>query len=150
MQPKAILDKFSPDDIRQWFEDADTDGNGELCINEFFMWSLKIASSQHGTRALEVAFEKYDKDRTGMLDAIEFGKVCEDLGFGSCANEIFQVLDNDDSGVLSYREIVAALTSQTPRDMNTKGYVHRPTDLRWNRAPICQVALLVSMRTGCC
>ena len=76
MQPKHLLETFSTEQIRGWFDEADRDGSGTLCINEFFMWSLQDASAQFGSKALQSAFERYDRDNTGQLDAMEFGKAC--------------------------------------------------------------------------
>ena len=80
------------------FDLADTDASGVLTINEFFAWTLGNAGMAHGKRALELAFNKYDADCTGMLDGIEFSHVCEDLGFGAAAQKIFAALDTDSSG----------------------------------------------------
>ena len=120
MQPKQILDRFSFEQISQWFHEADRDGNGTLCANEFFMWSLGNITSQLGPRALELAFEKYDANKTGELDESEFGAVCNDLGFGSVSSDIFQSLDHDASGVLSYKEVVQGLQGCAVSDPEAK------------------------------
>ena len=77
-----------------WFNEADTDCSGTLSPDEFFKWSLNNASQQHGADALAVAFNKYDRDGTGQLDAVEFGSACVELGFGVVANAIFKSLDH--------------------------------------------------------
>ena len=94
MQPAAIRDHFSSDEILLWFNEADTDCSGTLSPDEFFKWSLNNASQQHGADALAVAFNKYDRDGTGQLDAVEFGSACVELGFGVVANAIFKSLDH--------------------------------------------------------
>ena len=43
-----------------------SDGNGTMSINEWFRWALRNASQQHGERALALAFQKYDADKTGF------------------------------------------------------------------------------------
>ena len=123
MQPKAILDKYSPDEIRSWFDSADRDGNGTLCVNEYFLWTLEKAWTAHGPSALRYAFERYDKDKTGSLDALEFERACVQLGFGEYAQSIFKVLDADGSGMVSYSELVDALKSDVPQDSAVKSMI---------------------------
>ena len=108
MQPEAIRNQYTPEEIQSWFNQADVNGDGTLCINEFFRWSLANASAQHGANALRVAFEKYDVDGTGHLDAIEFAKACEDLGFGAVAHQIFRSLDDDGSGTVSASPLLSS------------------------------------------
>ena len=50
-------------------------------------------------------FRKYDKDNEGTLDAMEFSRACEDMGFGSMAHELFLELDQDGSGSVAYSEL---------------------------------------------
>ena len=71
MQPKKIRDTHEAAAIRQWFDAADTDKSGSLSIDEFFLWSLGNAAVMFGARALTGVFERYDTNRTGMLDASE-------------------------------------------------------------------------------
>ena len=120
MQPAKIRAHFSADEIRTWFEAADGNGDGVLSINEFFVWSLGNAAQKHGMAALQNVFAKYDKDKTGFLDAIEFGQAAAEMGFGAAAHDIFRGLDDDGSGTVSYRELVAALTAEVPTDPSTK------------------------------
>lgn len=101
MQPRAIREQYSTDEIRTWFLQADSDGNGSLSVNEFFRWSMANISSHFGDSALRVAFSHYDKDGTGSLDALEFAAACNDLGFGASAHQIFRELDDDRSGAIS-------------------------------------------------
>ena len=78
MQPRAIREQYSTDEIRTWFQQADSDGNGSLSVNEFFRWSMANISSHFGDSALRVAFSHYDKDGTGSLDALEFAAACNE------------------------------------------------------------------------
>lgn len=97
MQPKHVRAANSLDEIKSWFKAADLNGNGTVSINEFFSWTLakQIGGGGEGLQGL---FAAYDKDGTGYLDANEFQKVADDLGFGAGAYEIFQDLDQDNSG----------------------------------------------------
>lgn len=62
-----------------------------------------------GKDALTKAFEQYDSNRSGQLDIEEFGKACAVLGFGAAKSEIFQALDANGSGVLTYKELIDGL-----------------------------------------
>ena len=118
--PRTVIDKYTPAEIRAWFDAADTNGDGTLCINEFFRWSLSNAARRHGAVSLAYAFQKYDRDGTGMLDADEFAACCEDLGFGAVAYNIFRELDTNCSGSISYGELSETLAGSAPVDTKTK------------------------------
>ena len=120
MQPRKIRDEYTTEDIREWFVAADLDGNGTICINEFFRWSLLNAAQKHGDEALKASFRQYDTDATGQLDALEFESVCRDMGFESVAYDIFSSLDGDSSGTVSYHELLRSLKEQAPRNLDTK------------------------------
>ena len=107
------------EEIHDWFKAGDTDGNGVLSINEFFLWTLSNSATVHGATALKQAFVKYDKDGTGLLDAREFKSACQEMGFGSVAHEIFEDLDKDGSGAISYRELAKTLTETVPEHRAT-------------------------------
>lgn len=120
MQPARVRNEFTSAQIHEWFDAADLNTDGVLSINEFFRWSLMNASQKHGAAALEHAFTRYDKDGTGMLDALEFERVCKDMGYGAVAQGIFSGLDNDGSGAITYRELIESMTSNPPADTTTK------------------------------
>ena len=121
MQPRQIREAHSSDQIRQWFNAADLDGNGTLSINEFFAWSLHNASVKYGQHALEQAFKKYDGDHSGLLDSAEFEAVCADMGFDTVAMKIFNTLDGDDSGFVAYKEVLDLAEKEVPTDPEVKG-----------------------------
>lgn len=120
MQPLRVRQQFAAEEIRRWFDAADGNGDGVLSINEFFCWSLTNASRKHGTTALEEVFARYDKDKTGFLDSIEFTRAATEMGFGAVAHQIFRGLDDDGSGTLSYHELVRGLADEVPVDPKTK------------------------------
>lgn len=121
MQPDKILHDFGVNVIREWFDQADLDGDGTLSVNEFFQFALSNASQEHGSESIRYVFEKYDRDHKGHLDAIEWQQVCKDLGFGSVASEIFEALDEDGSGTISYDELIDSFkTRPPPSDPETK------------------------------
>ena len=87
---------------------------------QFFKWSLSNASAQHGSNALAIAFQRYDREGTGELDAMEFSNACSDLGFGSAAHDIFRTLDATGKGTVSYKELVDNVTANAPSNLETK------------------------------
>ena len=134
-QNKDVRDAFGAEEIRVWFDAADVDRDGTLSIFEFFRWSAAKASKRHGAEMLESAFHVYDKDSTGHLDAIEFEKVCTDLGFGSVSYEIFSALDSDGSGTVAYGELVSDSTptpshdcASDPDPVDTTGWIIQGRD----------------------
>lgn len=98
-------------ELRTLFEEMDANVSGDISMDEYFIWSLGVAS-QHGG-GLESVFKKYDSDGSGMLDMIEFALAIEELGFeATFASEIFLELDDDNSGSVSYSEISTTLRAR--------------------------------------
>ena len=62
-----------------------------------------------GEHTFESWSGRFDKDGTGQLDIAEFDKLAGANGFGAGANAIFRELDDDNSGTVSYNEIVAQM-----------------------------------------
>lgn len=106
MQPRTFREQHGPGQIRKWFDAADLDRSGRLSIDEFFRWTVGNAAIRHGAGSLKAAFEKFDKDKTGEIDALEFGKLCDELGFGAVSHELFRQLDQDQSGAILYTELL--------------------------------------------
>ena len=119
MQPNAIRASFSAAEIRQWFATADSNDDGVLSVNEFFMWALN-SSSAVGARALEAVFAEHDKDGSGLLDFREFEKVATKMGFGTSALGIFRDLDKDRSGSISYKELIGSFNEAPPANAEVK------------------------------
>ena len=59
MQPPAIKKSHTEAEIRGWFDAADTDGDGAVSINEFFVWTLQ-KEALNGMDGLRSLFECYD------------------------------------------------------------------------------------------
>ena len=106
MQPASLRARYSTEQIRQWFREADLDGNGVLSVNEFFRYSLANAIHKYGADALNAVFREYDTNRTGTLDGAEFAALAAKLGFGTVAHNIFRDLDINGTGALSYSEVI--------------------------------------------
>lgn len=94
------------------FNTVDTDGSGTISMDEYFLFALSIAAQQTGS-GIEAIFRKYDKSGEGSLDASEFSRAVEDMGFGSIAHELFLELDRDESGSVSYGELIKLLQERT-------------------------------------
>ncbi|KOO25580.1 calcium-dependent protein kinase 17-like protein [Chrysochromulina tobinii] len=121
MQPASVHAKHSREEIRKWFDAADDNGDGELSIEEFFKWSLHKASQKFGETTLNTVFEKFDKDRSGYLNAWEFEQAATEMGFGGVADHLFKSLDHDCSGTVTYSELIASLQAGTTEvDVETK------------------------------
>lgn len=143
MQPDALRKRHSREQIIQWYEDAlrsvyadgvslEHGGHATLSLNEFFLWALAeagrkfdayLAPLQLGANALGRAFASYDGNSNGELDYDEFRQLCSDLGFINLAKRVFETLDTDESGTLSYAELVQSITTAIPRDMEAKGFL---------------------------
>jgi Ca2+-binding EF-hand superfamily protein len=124
MQPMRVRELHTRDTLREWYEAADEDHSGKLTINEFFSWSLN-SSQVGGASVLERIFRKYDVDNSGSIGKDEFKRMAYDLGFGHMAHEAFAVLDNDRSGSITYREVLAALKKDVPFNLCVNRFLTR-------------------------
>lgn len=111
---KRLRNSLQVEQVKQWFDAADADGDGTVSVDEFFLWSLSSAAAEHGAASVQAVFEKYDRDKTGYLDILEFSKACKDVAMGSVADDIFHSLDQDKSGQISYHELSDRLAGKVP------------------------------------
>ena len=77
----------SDKDIRDLFDEVDTDGSGTVSMDEYFFWVLGTASRK--SDGLGNLFRNYDTSKEGTLDAMEFNRACEDMGFTEVSHELF-------------------------------------------------------------
>ena len=100
----AVLSIEDEDAMHSLFTAIDVNKSGTVEVDEYFLWTLDVASVQGG--GLVHIFEKYDNGGEGMLDASEFALAIEDLGFTSTfAHDLFVEMDEDNSGAISYKEL---------------------------------------------
>jgi len=114
--PRRVRDGHGMDTVREWFRAADSDCNGSLSINEFFVWSIaeghKHSAGAHSP--LYEAFARFDASQrssqyAGSLDYIEFENLCTSVGFGPHTYEIFHSLDEGRLGYIVYKDIEAVV-----------------------------------------
>ncbi|XP_043724682.1 calcium-dependent protein kinase 13 [Telopea speciosissima] len=116
---KAGLQKFSSplaeSDVQMLIEAVDTNGKGKLNFGEFVAVSLhlqRMANDEH----LRKAFSYFDKDGNGYIDPEELqGALMEDgtITSADVANDIFQEVDTDKDGKISYEEFAAMMKTGT-------------------------------------
>ena len=109
--PPNAAKKYSRPELREFFEVMDRDGEGSVDACEFFLFTLRHAARMVG-QSLDMVFNRYDRDKTGHLDRLEFRSAMESMGFGHVAEDLFRMLDHDGSAEVSYRELDAVLGSR--------------------------------------
>ena len=135
MLPHRLREAYTSNQIRGWFDDADTDGDGTLSINEFFLWSLGTSAEKFGATSITNALKKFDRspDKSGLFDMLSFERLCIELGFGAHqAQNIFRSLDIAGTGTVTIDEIVMLLgkdQSTIPAKHEAKQFV---TSLVWS------------------
>ena len=152
MQPSGVRKMHGDDQIREWFEAADEDGDGTVSINEFFTWTLHRQTVGGSDLKLRAIFAAHDKDGSRYLDAAEFQKLADEIGFGAVAQSMFREFDVDGSGSFEYTELLERLCrpdaagdaqtkqflmamawSQSEKDAQNEGGVVQQLDLAsWN------------------
>jgi Ca2+-binding EF-hand superfamily protein len=136
MQPAEVRTRFDEETLRGWFEAADTDGDGVVSVNEFLLWSLaKEAGRNGGHERIRALFSRQDRNGSGMVDLREFQAICDGIGFGAVAQEVFRDLDDDHSGYVNYHELLDNLAgvgglhrSLTTFSENEPAPPRRPSD----------------------
>ncbi|KAM7463955.1 hypothetical protein LguiA_032076 [Lonicera macranthoides] len=116
---KIGLQKFSTQlaesEVQLLIEAVDTNGKGSLDYGEFVAISLhlkRMANDEH----LHKAFSYFDKDGNGYIEPDELRNALMEDGADDCtdvANDIFQEVDTDKDGRISYDEFVAMMKTGT-------------------------------------
>ncbi|KAL4086684.1 hypothetical protein PRIC1_013746 [Phytophthora ramorum] len=97
------------------FRRCDTDGGGEIDLAEFKMAMFAVDPVSGNTLGFSPsallgprdAFELFDEDGTGQIDALEFADVLEYFGMDVSdekQEKIFKKYDKDKSGYIDYKE----------------------------------------------
>jgi len=117
-QSPAVRAKFSNEQIREWFDEADTDKNGTLDVNEFFRLNGRIKTWNPTPTAAQQTpprpgmkdmrqFMAADKDGNQFLDYDEFVAMQPDdvkAKLGDDMKTWFEMADEDGNGVLDMNE----------------------------------------------
>ncbi|KAL4587143.1 hypothetical protein LXL04_000009 [Taraxacum kok-saghyz] len=116
---KTGLQKFNTQlaesEVQLLIEAVDTNGKGTLDYGEFVAISLhlkKMANDEH----LHKAFSYFDKDGNGFIEPQELQDALMEDGDAdgaNVANDIFQEVDTDKDGKISYEEFVAMMKTGT-------------------------------------
>lgn len=116
---KAGLQKFNTQlaesEVQLLIESVDTNGKGTLDYGEFVAISLhlkKMANDEH----LHKAFSYFDKDGNGYIVPQELQDALMedgDMDSANVANDIFQEVDTDKDGKISYEEFAAMMKTGT-------------------------------------
>ncbi|KAL7265557.1 hypothetical protein ACSBR1_003353 [Camellia fascicularis] len=116
---KGGLQKFgshlAESEVQMLVEAVDTNGKGTLDCGEFVAVSLhlqRMANDDH----LHKAFAYFDKDGNGYIEPGELQDALMEDGADDCtavANDIFQEVDTDKDGKISYDEFAAMMKTGT-------------------------------------
>ncbi|KAL1331022.1 hypothetical protein HN51_048276 [Arachis hypogaea] len=107
--------QLAESEIQMLLEAVNTNGKGTLDYGEFVAVSLhlkRMANDEH----LRKAFSYFDKDGNGYIEPDELRNALMEDGTDDCAdvaNDIFQEVDTDKDGRISYEEFVAMMKTGT-------------------------------------
>ena len=111
--PEELRKANSEETLRETFQMADANSDGSISLEEYFFWTLGWASKNSGAaNALEQCFHQYDDTGDGQLNLREFTRAVSRFGYGDLGHSIFRELDNDNTGTVSYPEIIEALKAR--------------------------------------
>ncbi|KAE8711660.1 Calcium-dependent protein kinase 7 [Hibiscus syriacus] len=107
--------QLAESEVQMLIEAVDANGKGTLDYGEFLAVSLhlqRMANDEH----LRKAFSYFDKDGNGFIEPDELRDALMEDGDDDCtnvANDIFQEVDTDKDGCISYDEFVAMMKTGT-------------------------------------
>ncbi|KAI4338907.1 hypothetical protein MLD38_023914 [Melastoma candidum] len=112
---KNFCSQLAESELQMLIEAVDMNGKGTLDYGEFVAVSLhlqRMANDEH----LRKAFSYFDKDGNGYIMPEELREALTEDGADDCydiANDIFQEVDTDKDGRISYEEFVAMMKTGT-------------------------------------
>ncbi|KAL4115288.1 hypothetical protein PRIC2_013453 [Phytophthora ramorum] len=121
------------------FRRCDTDGGGEIDLAEFKMAMFAVDPVSGNTLGFSPsallgprdAFELFDEDGTGQIDALEFADVLEYFGMDVSdekQEKIFKKYDKDKSGYIDYKEFRSIDSDDDLEGTNTKKRKEKQSD----------------------
>ncbi|KAL4346380.1 hypothetical protein GQ457_17G006540 [Hibiscus cannabinus] len=112
---KNFGSQLAESEVQMLIEAVDANGKGTLDYGEFLAISLhlqRMANDEH----LRKAFSFFDKDGNGFIEPDELRDALMEDGADDCtnvANDIFQEVDTDKDGRISYDEFAAMMKTGT-------------------------------------
>lgn len=112
---QKLNSQLAESEIQMLIEAIDSNGKGTLDYGEFIAVSLhlqRMANDEH----LRKAFSYFDKNGNGYIEPDELQDALMEDGSEDCtnvANDIFQEVDTDKDGVISYEEFAAMMKTGT-------------------------------------
>ncbi|KAK8482906.1 hypothetical protein V6N13_100974 [Hibiscus sabdariffa] len=112
---KNFGSQLAESEVQMLIEAVDANGKGTLDYGEFLAVSLhlqRMANDEH----LRKAFSFFDKDGNGFIEPDELRDALMEDGADDCtnvANDIFQEVDTDKDGRISYDEFAAMMKTGT-------------------------------------
>lgn len=127
MLPKPTRQKASDEDIQRLFEEVDTDASGTVSMDEYFFWVLGSTVGKPGSGSgIEGLFRKYDSGGEGTLDASEFNRACEDMGFTEVSHELFLEVATHRAHTTHISTALSIVPSVTPHHLHVAYTCHVP------------------------
>ena len=100
--------EFTDEELKKRFKQLDGDNSGQVDMAEYLQFSLRDALARSSDRVVDL-FKKWDEDNSGKIDKREFCHAMRALGFDDVsekdAGAVFDMLDDDKSGQLEYKEL---------------------------------------------
>ena len=89
------------------FNIIDSNGNGEICFDEFLRFVLLIMSPEDETTNAHTIFKGFDKDKNGSISKEELFQACRELEITTSLDKmekIFNHIDKNGNGELDFSE----------------------------------------------
>ncbi|CAN0927918.1 Calcium-dependent protein kinase 13 [Linum grandiflorum] len=112
---RSFQSQLAESEVQLLIEAVDTNGKGTLDYGEFLAVSLHLQRSANDEH-LRKAFSYFDKDGNGFIEPEELRDALMEDGADDCidvANDIFQEVDTDKDGKISYDEFAAMMKTGT-------------------------------------
>ncbi|XP_063718887.1 calmodulin-A-like [Symsagittifera roscoffensis] len=113
---------MSSQDLKEFIEEIDIDGNGSIEFNEFLEMMIKKNPSaldgkeKNANDDISIAFKVFDRNGDGFISKNELMHVLMGLGENLTEDDVMEIIDEGDKdkdGRLSYEEFKALLQIET-------------------------------------
>ena len=99
-------------EIDQIMKDFDTDGNGEVSLDEFIAFVHKFCSKEDIEEGRRKAFQMFDRNGDGRITPVEFKKTMKEIGLKLSDDQVYAMMEKADvngDGEIDYKEFVALM-----------------------------------------